>query len=419
MTLQFERAAVYEGAQIGVETTPGTAVPAIKRLLGCEIDFDSMTNIRPYRPQGNKFNTTSQRGKEWTSGRINGILCYNDLVYQASSWLQKATPSVPANNSAWLVTDGSGTIGFTFKGSTLAPSAWANAAAFQTAIGGMASVGVGNVKVTGTAPSYRIQFQGALSTDQSAITAAAGTPTPTIALEAAATLTNRWDFLMVPFGPDDVATYTLEKGASGIANMAQKAPFGFIHGMGMKFTKDEASLSGEFAAQITTDPFTMTTSSVVDIPCIPVDSAQVSVFMGTSLNNMVRMQRMLELEFNVNNRAAGLMTLNADDVSFSNRIESAPDLTSRFFIEHIAEGQAMLAHLRAGDQILTCVEATGPLIETGFPYRMRLLMNFELLKPNTAVVDEAYGKNYDAQLAYSSIIGGAIKLTVDSPLSTL
>lgn len=416
--MRFERATVYEGAQIGVEATPGTPVAANKRLLGLEIQLDSMPDIKLFRPQGNKFNTAQQVGKEWTSGRIQGIQCYNDMLYVASSWLANAVISTPVNNSTFNLTGASGTIGFTYKGAVLAPASFANAAALQAAIEAMTPVGAGNVKVTGAAPAYKVQFIGSLSTDTSAITAPTGSPAPTIALDTAATLTRRWTFLMAPAGPDTVTTFTVEKGAAGVANMAQQAPFGFVHGLTVKNTKDEASINGDFACQITTDPFTMTPTPT-DVACVPVDMKAAKVWAGPTLTGMALLDRILEFEFGVANRASGLMTLNADDPSFSNRIENAPDLTSRFFQEHDAAGQTMLARMRAGTDMFAILESVGPSIEPGFNYRMKWTMCMAVTKPNTGDVDGVYGHNYDSGLKYNSGLGGAIKLEIDSPLTAL
>jgi len=416
----FERASVYEGVQIGVETTPGTAVACNKRLLGLQFDLENMTDIKTYRPQGNKFITTSQQGKEMTSGRIEGILCFNDLVYLASCWLTTTTPTVPTNNSTWVVSaTTTNTVGFTFKGSVLAAAAYTTAALFQTAIAGMASVGAGNVLVTGTpSTGWVIQFIGALSTDTSAITSVTGTASATITLQAAATLTNRWKFVMAPTGPDSVTTLTVQKGAAGVSNQAQQAAFAFIGGMQVKLAKSEASFTGDMAAQTTLDPVTMT-SSPTDITCVPVDPRAINIWMGPASTSVTQLLRCLEFEFGVMNRANGLMTLNANDTSFSNRIELAPNLTSRMFLEHDAQGQAALASLRAGTQQITVIEALGPLIETGFPYRMKWTICQKLIKPNTADVDGVYGRNYDTELQYNSALGTAIQLEIDCPLTAL
>lgn len=419
--MRIERASIYESIQLGLETTPGTLVAANRQLLGLtELSFDKQTDIKPFMPQGFKFDSTATIGKEQTTGRLQGVCGYNDLLYLFSSWIAKATPSVPDNNSTWVTSASTtDTIGFTFKGSVLAAAAYTTAALFQTAIGGMASVGAGNVLVTGNpTDGWVIQFIGALSTDTSAITSPTGTSTPTITAQDTGTLTNRWIFLMLPSGPDTVQTFTLEKGAQGTANFGQQAGYAFVEGMSFKFNKSEATYSGQFCGQITNDPFTLT-ASPTQVANIPVNPKDVSVYMGTSPTSMVLMDRVLDVEFGIESRANGLMTLNARDPSYSARIEQKPNNTAKMFVEHDTSGQAILADMRAGLPIYTTLEVTGPLIETGFPYRMKFEYVQRITKPNEGDTDGVFGHTFDSVMQYAPDLGTGFIATIDSPLSTL
>ena len=418
--MRFERASVYEGIQIGVESTPGILVPANKKLLGMSLNMDNMTDIKEYTPQGTKFPTTAQVGKEFTSGRLEGVLCYNDMIYLSSAWLTSTTPSVPANNATWLVSATNLlTVGFTFGGQVLAPAAYAAAAAFQTAIGGLSSVGAGNVLVTGTpSTGWTIQFIGALSTTVQTIGTVTGTATATITAQATGTLTNRWTFITAPFGPDTINTLSIEKGAAGVSNQAKRAAFGFVDGMQIKYTSKEASFNGQICAQAYTDSFTMTTSPT-NVSMVPVDFRSTNVYMGTSHLGVALLDRILEIEFGIQSKATGLMTLNANDPSFSNRIETKPTVSSRFFAEHDTNGQALIAEMRAGATVYTVVENLGPLIETGFPYRMKWTYAQRITKAAEADVESAFGHNLDCNLQYVSDLGTALMLEIDCPLSTL
>ena len=421
--MRIERASVYESIQLGLETTPGTLVAANRQLLGLtELSFDKQTDIKPFMAQGFKFDSTATIGKEQTSGRLQGVCGYNDLLYLLSSWITQATPTVPGNNSTWVAStysDDTLTIGFTFKTVVLAPAAYSTAADFQTAIGGMSSVGSGNVLVTGLySTGWIIQFIGALSTDVSAIGTVTGTSSATITAQDAGTLTNRWVFSMLPSGPDTVQTFTFEKGVQGQANMGQQAGYAFVEGMSFKFNKSEATYSGQFCGQITTDAFTLT-ASPAQVTNIPVNPKDVSVYMGTSLNGMTRMDRVLDVEFGIESRANGLMTLNANDTSYSARIEQKPNSTAKMFIEHDLSGQAILADMRAGLPIYTILEVTGPSIEFGFPYRMKFEYVQRITKPNEGDTDGVFGHTFDSVMQYAPDLGTGFIATIDSPLSTL
>jgi len=96
-----ERTTVTELVQIGVETTPGTAVAATKRLPSLTIDAGVKTNIDAFRPLGNKFPTIHAIGKEWVEAKIGGEPTYSELQYIFSSLLQYTAPAQIGSTTAY------------------------------------------------------------------------------------------------------------------------------------------------------------------------------------------------------------------------------------------------------------------------------------------------------------------------------
>ena len=149
-----ERATVYEGLQLGVESTAGTAVPALKRLRGLDLEITPQTPAEALRPVGAKFAADVVRQKEHCEGTLRGQVCYTDLVYLLSSLLCEATVTTPTTNGTWTVDLGGATGMFTltFGGQTTAEIAYnAEATAVQTALEALPTVGAGNVAVAGAA----------------------------------------------------------------------------------------------------------------------------------------------------------------------------------------------------------------------------------------------------------------------------
>lgn len=89
-----ERAAVTQGVQIGVESTPGTNVAANKQMQS--IGINSAVSMEPqrFRPMGNKFATILVPGKEWVEADIEGIASYSELLWLFASILKD--PGAPA-----------------------------------------------------------------------------------------------------------------------------------------------------------------------------------------------------------------------------------------------------------------------------------------------------------------------------------
>lgn len=424
-TIPFERAVVYEGAQIGIQSVLGTPVAATKRLLGAEFMMDAETNVTMFRPQGSKANTTSFQGKEMSTVKLRAALCFNDAPYLFSTWLNSSAPVTPANNSTFAYTGASGTFGFTYKGSVLAPASWASAAALQTAIEALASVGIGNVLVTspGGAGTFTIQFIAALSTDDSAITSVTGTPAATPVAPPMAILTRRWVFTLVNWGPDAINLFSVEKGAKGVANMGKRAASVFARGMSLKFNKSECSIDGDMLGQLLTDAFTLTPSGVTDVVLVPAAPKQTSVFYGDSLNDPVnglsRLGRCLGLDFGATNKAGGIITLDDTQPSFSNRVETVPSLTAKWMVEEDAVGQAIFTKLRAGTPQFVVVENIGPTIEAGYNYRFKAVTYMMPMKPNEGDTDGVLVRDFDCELQYSPAFGTALQITVDCAIASL
>lgn len=80
-----ERSSITQSVQIGVETTPGTAVAANKRLGSMGFQIGPQIEASPLRPIGQKYASLSILGKEWAEADINGAPTYTELPYAFAS----------------------------------------------------------------------------------------------------------------------------------------------------------------------------------------------------------------------------------------------------------------------------------------------------------------------------------------------
>ena len=422
----MERATAYEGSQLALETTPGVTVAASKRLLCTDFMPDIMPDVRKVRAQGNKFDTDISIGKEYTTGKITGSAAYYDMLYLLASVMCTPTITTPVSN-IWNVTGASGTIGMTvitpLGTVVLSAASFANAAALQTALGALSNVGAGNVTVTGTAPTYVITFIGFLSTGAVSITTATGTPTPTIAAAYTATNTRRWTFLMNPYGPEtSIATYTLEKGAPGVANFGQQIGQTTVTALQMQFTAKEMSVSGDFIGQSTVDPFTMTSQgSITSVTSAPMNSKDVAIFIGTTLAGMVRQGRIMAYEWGTSSRHTPVMTLDTSQPSMSNTVESAGvEWTQKMTMAQDANGQTVLGYLRAGTLLYRVVEILGPTIETGFRMRYKITEAVKITTGPKADTDGLYTGAYESFLVFDPVtLNAAVKIEIDVAYTAL
>lgn len=96
-----ERSTISQVVQIGVEATPGTAVPANKKLQAMGIEPSPQFEISNFRPAGSKFSTLSILGKEWVEADVSGRATYTEIVYPLSSIIGKVTPTTSGSGKKW------------------------------------------------------------------------------------------------------------------------------------------------------------------------------------------------------------------------------------------------------------------------------------------------------------------------------
>ena len=80
-----ENSSIYQVTQLGVEVTPGTPVAATRLITGASFVPRPQGNVNVFRPQGFKFATVAQPGREWSEFDVSGPLTYTELPYWLSS----------------------------------------------------------------------------------------------------------------------------------------------------------------------------------------------------------------------------------------------------------------------------------------------------------------------------------------------
>jgi hypothetical protein len=89
-----ERSSISQGVSLGVETTPGTAVAATRRLGSIGFSPGVKAEFTEQRPMGQKWLNAAIIGKEWSESAIEGSPCYTELPYIFASLL--STPTITA-----------------------------------------------------------------------------------------------------------------------------------------------------------------------------------------------------------------------------------------------------------------------------------------------------------------------------------
>jgi len=96
-----EKASIFQGVQIGIESEVGTPVAANKKLLGISMVPGPRVESSKFRAMGQKYPSSVAINKEWTELAISGLLSYNEIVYLLSSLISAPTPAQQGATTAY------------------------------------------------------------------------------------------------------------------------------------------------------------------------------------------------------------------------------------------------------------------------------------------------------------------------------
>lgn len=100
-----ERASVFEGVQIGVETSPGTGGTASLIMEAFGLTPKKAGKVDLFRPEGLKYPTIASVGKQHTEWKIDGIWDYLNILYLLRGLLHmEADPVQQGVTTAYLWT---------------------------------------------------------------------------------------------------------------------------------------------------------------------------------------------------------------------------------------------------------------------------------------------------------------------------
>ena len=352
-----------------VDLAPGEPVaPESVSLQGMSLNGAIAAEIETFRPQGFKYPTISALGREWSEWSLEGVPTYNELAYPL--------------------------------------------------MGIIALPVVADVGVVGSAYG--------------------------------------WTFTPATNTADEIVTYTFEQGST--SNRIHRAQYGTFTDLSFSIDRSSFSVSGSAIAQSMIDgeagdgtgaavtSFIDTSGTIDTRSLVPILPSQTCVYQNNNTPGSVEddlLTRVLSVEINVSNRFAPLWVLDCSQSSWVIPIEVEPEVTMSITMEADNKdtedlsaatggeieggdiGMAFLHAMRANGNLTDTdhadysrpnffrVEATGDVLEAGFPYLFRFDMAgrvtdvseftdedglFAITWTFAATHDATYGKAYEFYL---------------------
>src|SRR6266852_1506621 len=98
-----ERSVINQTLQFGLETTPGTNVPANKQIQCFAVTFGPMADVAEFSATGRKYPSIVIENSEWVEGTLSGSLDYNGIVYALAG--VSGAPTISAHGASSTAKD--------------------------------------------------------------------------------------------------------------------------------------------------------------------------------------------------------------------------------------------------------------------------------------------------------------------------
>lgn len=401
-----ERSTVFNLVQLGVETTPGTAVTVTKQLASLDIQPGIKFNGAIFRPMGQKFATAVQPGREWTEAKVSGNPTFGETTYLLASLMRKGTvANLGASSKKWdfgiaaatedipqtytieqgsayrvqrfgygLVNSGTFTFkrdGITFDGSMIGNALvddvpFSSDSSFTLTTGG-SNLTSGNFTLTiGGTATANIAFGATLAQIQAAIEAVATVGAGNVKVSAVTPTTAT---TLITAGT--VIRVELVNGKGNQAIVCSGTFTGLTPSNGVSLTVVNA---GSAVATPDTTP--------VPMPGTGTTVTFADTWAGLGAASVTA--KVITATLAIQDRWGQFWYLDSSKTSFASHLDKAPNATLKVMVEADAAGMSYLTKMRAGTQSCVRIKTVGPLIDT---YYNQMIVDMVGLIPPSGVSD--------------------------------
>jgi hypothetical protein len=229
--------------------------------------------------------------------------------------------------------------------------------------------------------------------------------------------TGTWTFLPAPFAPDTVKAYTF---GIGTAAAAEGFSYGIFNSLSARFSKTEASLSGDGFGKKIDEAFSV--GAVTDLVKSPASPKKVSVYLASSTAGLAagKLTRCLSVEWYVRNMFGQLFTLDEAEDSFSNKVNLAPEIGMNIVLAHDSVSKGVITDMRAQTQKFARIIVNGRTIGAGpGAYKAQITMPIFAIEPRPSNEQGVVGRSYNFAADYESGLGSAIEVVLTNEVATL
>jgi hypothetical protein len=220
-----------------------------------------------------------------------------------------------------------------------------------------------------------------------------------------------WTFKPTPEAVDTLGYYTFQHGD---AVNAEQVAHCNITGCSLRMNRTTAEVRGTGIGRPMAEAATLT-GSPAKVPKVLVDPESFDILVGDSVAGLTRINKGFEVAFNYGGARDGLFPMRADQDSFDELVEDAPDVNMTLNLQHDATAVGYMADLRAATQKYIRIIALGPEYSVGVPYKFQLTMAFVFSGNERGESNKVHASTFTLIPDDSEVtIGSPIEVVIDS-----
>lgn len=393
------QAAQSQVSQIGVETTPGVAVAATRRLNSMGVALSPNSEVQTIRPPGFKFDTASYQTREWSEGSIAGdaSVAYNEIAYPLASLL--STPTITP------------VIGTHALSTAFAKGAYMrlNGVLYKATTGGTTAA---------TAPAFNTAV-GATTTDGTVVWTSAGPVSSTLQAY-------KMVFDISTFDRDTRQTYTVETGDRD-SDRGYRAANAFFSGMTLNSGRgDTVSVDGDLLCNARSSFDLTPAASVTDTQIIPASPAHLNIYMDNSAAALgtTLLDGNMTAEVGLGDRASHVWFHGRNYSGPAGSVETPLDATFELTQADGEEVDAMVASLNSGEKKFFRLNFEGPIIGGSGTAALHHVLDWDVCgnigdSPSWDEEDDVWAATVPFAMQHDGVWNRATEVTVVSTLAAL
>jgi hypothetical protein len=243
----------------------------------------------------------------------------------------------------------------------------------------------------------------------------------TVTTPSGATTARRYSWAPSSSVPWTPRTWTIRRGMAG--NTAEMATYGLMAGVGMSFSRTAPpEISGDLFARALDYSATVGATGLTTLSVVPILPGEVCVYLDPTAAAIgtTRLTRDFLASFDISGLFGPFWPLDCTSPSFGGHVPLKSDAGATLQLGNDTQGRALMANMRAGSTVYVRIEATGPIIETTVPHRLRIDMALKVTEaPTRGDADGLSTLEWGFGIFDDASFGGAIKVELTTNVPAL